>query len=698
MNFKNIFSINDSQVLSRKVSFSILILLLLSILINVSARLYEDRVWKDNPSIFSPEGNFLVRTGDPAYFTNIALYLKKGMSVCDYIYKLNFPSTICTTKPPLLSKIIAYLSKDSSLEEIIKAGNKIILISSAVTTIGVFLFFFIIGSPYEGIIASTATGITSTFFLRSSIGYIDTDILNLFFMYFLFAGIYMTSQRQSWSLNIFYIILTGLIAKIFMIWYSKPELLFMALFSLIFFTTIHTKDWKKIILNILIFTSITGPDFYINSLKIILNNPYLSEYLSSNIQSINLVNNTTLNFNNIFEFIGEQKKTPLIDLLKLNGSIYLGLFSFTGLILWGIRYPVMMVGFAPLSLFFLLSIILGQRALFYSLPFQWFGLSYLVNSIVLNFMYYKKIKINKNYVFLFTSLLMISFAVLHNNTFSKQIMQTYIPSSVYKAMINLSNVVEDKENSIIVSPWTYGYQSVLHNDIPVLIHPGIPTSPRHYFIARAFTSFDLNEMKKILNYIATGNVEKINQKKLDNFVTLSKDLYKSPMSDKDIYIMLTHQQQDWVKPDGLTAYWDIEKNQPYFFKGKTAFEIFNFLEIDCDDLDTKTFKTKCSVGDGRIDKDIPVNLALGLWDGKPILKRVVQIANGKVEINQEYENSRGDFVFQIVKNLENNTSRLYLMHDALFRSSYNKLFHLNESENYELVYDDYPHVKIYKVN
>jgi hypothetical protein len=38
------------------------------------------------------------------------------------------------------------------------------------------------------------------------------------------------------------------------------------------------------------------------------------------------------------------------------------------------------------------------------------------------------------------------------------------------------------------------------------------------------------------------------------------------------------------------------------------------------------------------------------------------------------------------------------MHEAVFRSTYNKLFHLNESENYELVYDDYPYVKIYKVN
>jgi hypothetical protein len=153
-----------------------------------------------------------------------------------------------------------------------------------------------------------------------------------------------------------------------------------------------------------------------------------------------------------------------------------------------------------------------------------------------------------------------------------------------------------------------------------------------------------------------------------------------------------------MKSAGATAYWDIEENKPLYFNGKTAFEIFNIIEINCEDLNTTTLTTMCAPDEGGTEKNIPVNLALGTWDGLPKFKRVVQIANGEVEINQEYENPEGDLVFQIVKNLEDNTSNLYLMHDAVFRSTYNKLFHLNESKNYELVYDDYPNVKIYKIN
>jgi hypothetical protein len=58
-------------------------------------------------------------------------------------------------------------------------------------------------------------------------------------------------------------------------------------------------------------------------------------------------------------------------------------------------------------------------------------------------------------------------------------------------MTNMNDLVKEKDESIIVAPWSYGYQSLLYNDIPILIHPGMPTSPRHYFIARAYCSFDL---------------------------------------------------------------------------------------------------------------------------------------------------------------------------------------------------------------
>ena len=102
---------------------------------------------------------------------------------------------------PLISLTVSYLAKGSSLKEIVNAGNFLILIASAITTIGIFFMFFIIGRPFEGIVASLGAGISSQYLNRSSIGFIDTDILNLFFIYILFT-LFIWHQKNNLGLKI----------------------------------------------------------------------------------------------------------------------------------------------------------------------------------------------------------------------------------------------------------------------------------------------------------------------------------------------------------------------------------------------------------------------------------------------------------------------------------------------------------------
>jgi len=681
---------------------SIFFLLSVSIFLNFSVRSYEKSVWNENPSVFSSEGEPRIRSGDPAYFIKNAQYFKSQKTLNEYNKKMFFPSDSedvsntdieVATAPPL-SRIISYLAKDNSLTEIVKAGNRLVLAASVITAVGIFFLFYVIGRPYEGVIASLGGGISTEYFNRSSIGYIDTDILNLFFMYFLFSMVYLSSKNYSWLKSTILVAIAGLTAKIFYLWYPKPELILMSFFSLIFLTLFNTKNWKRVLVNSAIFVFLSNPQIYMNILNI-FNNPYLKNYLSANVNSSDLIERSYLNFNNIFRYIGELESISLIELIKLEDSSFLGLICFIGMAIWAINYPIIFIGFAPLAFFFLLSIILGQRAYFYSIPFFWFGFGYFINFVFFKFIAFKKLLIKQNLINVFTSLILIAFAVHLTGGIKKPVNITIIQSSTSKALIKMNEIVKDREKSVLVAPWTYGYESIMYNDLPILIHPGMPTSPRHYFISRAYTAQDIEETSLILNYVAGGNVEKINEKGIDNFKKLSKDIYNQKKNDLDIYLMLTEQQRRWMNSHGSVAYWDIENNKPYYFGDLTAFDIFNIMEIDCDDLDTKTFTTTCYDNNSN---EVPVNLALGLWDSKPILKRVVQVANGKVEINEEYKNSEGNFVFQIIKNLDTNESLLYLMHDVVFNSSYNQLFHLNKSENFELVYDDYPRAKIYKVN
>ena len=109
MNLKKILNFSSPKILDAKILLSLLILLLISVSINFNARLQDKKGWDENPSIFSPEGKPLVLAGDPAYFLNIALYLKKNISIAEYYSKLYYPTIITEGDPPLLSFFISYV-------------------------------------------------------------------------------------------------------------------------------------------------------------------------------------------------------------------------------------------------------------------------------------------------------------------------------------------------------------------------------------------------------------------------------------------------------------------------------------------------------------------------------------------------------------------------------------------------------------
>jgi hypothetical protein len=93
---------------------------------------------------------------------------------------------------------------------------------------------------------------------------------------------------------------------------------------------------------------------------------------------------------------------------------------FLGLLLWAITYPILFLGLAPLSLFFLLSVILGQRAFFYSGPFMWFGSIYFLNFIIFKITSLKKLDFNKDYIYIFTSILLIALFLIITDVFKRK--------------------------------------------------------------------------------------------------------------------------------------------------------------------------------------------------------------------------------------------------------------------------------------
>ena len=67
------------------------------------------------------------------------------------------------------------------------AGHHLLFFSIAVTGLAIILAFGATGYWIEGTVAAIGGGLSSAFLMRSSIGRVDTDQLNLGFIYLLFA-------------------------------------------------------------------------------------------------------------------------------------------------------------------------------------------------------------------------------------------------------------------------------------------------------------------------------------------------------------------------------------------------------------------------------------------------------------------------------------------------------------------------------
>ena len=200
--------------------------------------------------------------------------------------------------------------------------------------------------------------------------------------------------------------------------------------------------------------------------------------------------------------------------------------------------------------------------------------------------------INKFNIFLFSTVFLLAFIIYEKKPFKKDVYDINYCRYFKSINYELGSLVEDKNNSVIATPWSYGYQAILYSGIPTFLDGGAPTSPRHYFLNRAFLAPTQEETSKILKYLAAGNVEKLDND-IDTFQKLSKDIYNAEDPNVDIYIVITNQMRLWLHEMSAVAYYDIENDKPIEIDGNLAANALAIQNIICDPLDPKTLITNC---------------------------------------------------------------------------------------------------------
>ena len=98
---------------------------------------------------------------------------------------------------PLLSVVLAKLTSSNDESSLLTIGNMLLVATSALTAAAIAICFGAAGYWAQGAIAGLGGGLSAAYLVRSSIGRIDTDQLNLGFLYLMFGLVLFAGLAKS---------------------------------------------------------------------------------------------------------------------------------------------------------------------------------------------------------------------------------------------------------------------------------------------------------------------------------------------------------------------------------------------------------------------------------------------------------------------------------------------------------------------
>ena len=673
--------------LTRGLTLATLALAFVAVFANVKVRYDQGQIWKANPEITEIAGALSFSTADAPYFLGHAAATKAGLSPDDYLRKRNYPNgeiayqqrddDYPAAKRPLLSTLISRLAPSSNPGEILTAGHTILLVSAGVTALCIILAFGAVGYWLEGTVAAIGGGLSSAYLGRSSFGRIDTDQLNLGLMYLMFGLVMMSARSRTMLTTLFWCIAAGATANIFMAWYGKPELIWMAMAAYFWLLVVLQRNMRTTALCLALFYAFA---------PVALPNPFESIYLQTHVSHGDFL------FPNTIDTITEVTRVSVTEILvRAAGSVEMGLVCLIGLALWAARHPVMAIAYGPLAAFALLNFLIGNRAIFYSAPIFWFGTAFLMTSAA-RFVT-EAISSQPNAVTqprsvsssVSIAIASLSLAIAWVNVPSDYVPRPSFPKPVLEGLVKLENIATS-EASVVATWWDYGYASLFLNKLPTLHDGGSQTGPATHFFAQALLMSNQLKTVRTLQFLTRQGADSIQQ--YNSKAALFHDVNQPADGNvPDIYLVLTGQMDGWISTISQLGNWDIETGKPIRLPDNNGASHVEYFGLSCN---YRRFPSAITCGNVNFDFD------RGLMNDAPAFTGWTHANSGVAENVRRYDD---DAPFGVQTLQINNRLTSQWMHRQLYDSSYNKLFHfgLIEAPGVTLVYDDYPHIRIYKI-
>jgi len=679
------------------------------------ARAYNDGVFglKDELRLY-PEGTDTFeelsskKLPIPLSYSDQALFSSSSPVTKEISYK----------EVPLLSFLIAKLSPFFNYNYYL-TGTLLIPVLASLFILPLGLYFLRIGLPMCGLLGGLIGSFASGYYLRSSIGRIDTDMLNLFFP--LLAGllILMAGNAKKERYILLYSIGVGLSLFLFQWWYAKSGFTLVFFMVLVFSLLIMKVRLRTILASAFLFVLSADPKVFMSGTANI--QYFLQDYFTIE-EARGIVTDkgtTPAIFPNTMTTISEVDNVPFDEVLRRvlsNTTLdWVGFLAFFGLVVlrWKVLLPLL-----PMLALGILSFKSSNRFVMYLAPFVGIGFGWVIHLVVdgcyhfftnrpkdhklkesteainkkgkelkvatkeKEFQSFKVSKFQKaDFLNLFRQIILYAVMAVFFWVISVQTAISFVPvpsihTGLYATFLEVKKRVQ--EDSALLTWWDYGYAITDATELATFHDGGGQQTPRTYFIARGLISPDPEELFDIIQFLATEGNQGIaeNNTSPGALLTALRNPQQKPWNP--IYLFFTADMTGKFGAISKLGSWDLVNggSKPRFYQNLACNKITN-EEINCRGakVDLKT---------GKINNQVP-------------LKRMLFLRNGNVLREQEFGHRHGYTLQMLVSGKQ--IVEVQLIDESVFMSNYNQMFMMGRyrGDIFEETYNASPYSRLYRV-
>ena len=393
--------------------------LLVCFMVSMGVRFQQFDAWKKSPAAYFVGERPLMTTLDaPFWLRNAREYNEGTYGQNDSLR--NYPDNTKTFKElflpqkytdpaqvwnygiydvPLLSFLIAHLSPLFDFNYYL-TGTLLIPVLASLFILPMGIYFFQIGIPLSGLMGGLIGTFAGGYYMRSSIGRIDTDMLNLFFPTMTALLILSASLAKTERSILAYSAGSGFSLFLFQWWYNKPGFTLLFFIVLVFSLFIHRIRFRTILLSALLFllfskisTFMSGP----SSLTNFLQGYFMIEEFSEK----NLIDNGIVpaTFPNVATTISEVDSVPMdIVFSRILSNILIDWIGFVAFFVMAVFRWRFLLPLVPMLALGILSFQSSNRFIMYLAPFIGIGLGWILILVIEGGFYLLMGKVTNNKV------------------------------------------------------------------------------------------------------------------------------------------------------------------------------------------------------------------------------------------------------------------------------------------------------------